>query len=187
MEQRLFDLKYHQLRSLKNVLPRALEYHFSNFQRLEALAKPSSIRDGQKMAEAVPHFVAMTNIKFEVQAYICQLRRIKFFLLSVGLQEPTELALAEIWHAVVDKDGMISMLANKWAAHRSYDAPQGEDDQLHAEVLLNLDGGVTMWNGDHLVLDLKSHELELCSFHPKVLAFVTWMFQESDALLGIRG
>ena len=176
-------LKGRQLSSLKDVLPRALKYHFNNFQGLEALAKPSQVRFGLLSPEhRASQVVALQTIKFEVQAYLCQLRRLKFFLHSMQVQKPTELVLIEVWDALMDKEGMISRLANKWATHRSYDDPRGEDDQLHAEVLINLEGSTTTWTGDHLVLMLGSQELNLCIFHLKSLAFISWVFAELKRL-----
>jgi hypothetical protein len=172
-----------QITSLKNVLPKALEYHYSNFQRLETLAERYVVRQDEgatltKIEDAIPGIAALTNIKFEVQAYLCQLRRLKFFLKSVGLTRPADPALAEVWDSVMDPAGMVNLFANKWAAHRSFDDPRGEDEHLHAQVLLNLDSSTTIWSNEHLVLELRGHELDLCSFHPRCLEFVSWVFRE---------
>lgn len=176
--KRLSNLKVIQVKSLKNVLPKALNYHFSNFKSLEKMAHPDSLIDGKPLKDFASHFESISVIKFEIQAYISQLRRIKHFINSVKLKEPTDPDLKEVWDAIMNEEGMVNMFANKWAVHRSFDDPRGEDELIHAEVLMNLEGGVTMWQGEHLLLNLGKHEFDLCSFHPKAERFIEWVFDE---------
>ena len=177
------ELKRLQILTLKNNLPNALEYHFSNFRKLEEMARPSF---GKKQNQDIGiKFSAMTNIKFEIQAYLCQLRRIKHFMLSKQIKEksivPDDPDLKEIWYSILDKNGMVNILANKWATHRSYDDPWEDDtDSTHAEVLINLEGGVTMWEEAHLYVSLGGHQLNLCNLHPKVLRFIEWFFVQLE-------
>lgn len=176
------DLRKHQIKSMRAHLPRALEYHFSNFKVQESVAAPSAMQDGEGMSSAAKKFEAREAIKFEVQAYLCQLRRFKFFIESLkkerGLEEPKEPAPQYMWHSIMDKEGLINILSNKWAAHRSFDDPRGEDDLLHAQILINLDGTTTMWGGDHLILGIDKREFDLCEDHPKVIEFISWVFKE---------
>ena len=180
----LLKLENEQIFSLKRTLPRALEYHFRNFTKLEKSS--NQLVDGIPMEEATVSFNALENIKFEVQAYVCQLGRVKYFLLSMtsrGLLPPTDPTVKGIWDTIINENGLINVLRNKWASHRSYDWPKSDTDKLHKGVLLNLESSNTNWSGDHLILSLGKHELNLCDFHPKVLKFIDWLFSEVDKFL----
>jgi hypothetical protein len=172
-----------QIKSIRNTLPAALEYHFTNFQKLEVLASPIH----KHMREDTPEWwQAITNIKFEAQAYLNQLRHIYYFLKSAPIKSknispPTQPELREVYDSIMTKNGMIYMLTQKWSAHRSYDDPrEGDDEDLHAQVLLNLSNRTNIWSGCHFILCLQSHTLDLCSFHPKVINFLNWVFQETQ-------
>src|SRR3989344_3273782 len=176
-------LKNFQILTFQRVLPEALEYHFANFRKLEEKGVPSlyvnRFHTDEEWAEIKK---SQANIKFEVQAYLCQLRRASFFIKSLKLNPPKDLELKEIWDSVVDKEGMVNVLSNKWASHRSVDYPRGEDESLHKEVLLSLEGGSTSWVGSHLILLLSNFNFNLCEFHPKVLKFINWMFSQTEKL-----
>jgi hypothetical protein len=174
-----------QIKSIQRALPAALNYHFGNFQGLEKIASPEP--DDQRMkelAERIKYAKALTNITFEVQAYLNQLRHIYYFLNSSQIKTrnialPPKPELRDVYDSIVNKNGMVYMLTQKWSAHRSYDYPwKGDDERLHREVILNLSGGVTMWLDGHCLISLKNHTLDLCSFHPKVIDFLDWLFQE---------
>lgn len=177
------ELKKLQIQTLKNNLPKALNYHFSNFKKLEELARPRFGEEEKEGEARRAGWEALSTVKFEIQAYLCQLRRVKHFILSRAISslklEPTEPEIKEVWNAVVEKDGMINALANKWATHRSYDDPKEDDiDSVHAEVLMNLEGGVTFWEEGHMYLAFGTHHFNLCDFHPKVEKFIAWIFKE---------
>lgn len=179
------ELKNLQTQTLKTNLPKALNYHFSNFKRLEGLARPR-FGNEEKVGEARKEsWEALSVIKFEIQAYLCQLRRVKHYILSSTIRslslKPTDPEIKYVWNAILEKEGMINSLANKWAAHRSYDDPEKDDtDSIHAEVLMNLDGGVTFWEEDHMYLAFGKHHFNLCDFHPKVEKFISWIFKEIE-------
>jgi hypothetical protein len=172
-----------QIISIRKSLPAALKYHFTNFQRLETLAAP---KFGElTMEERLEHVQAITNIKFEAQAYLNQLRHIYYFLISPSIKSknispPSQPELRDVYDSIMDKNSAVQMLMQKWAAHRSYDAPwTGDNDNLHSQVLLNLSNRTNIWSGDgHFLLCLQDHPLDLCSFHPKVINFLDWLFQE---------
>lgn len=170
-----------QAPSLKQVLHEALKYHFSNFKKLEELAEPYSMKDRMGITSAAVRMKANTTIKFEVQAYINQLRRLKHFIRYLQkkkrFKEPEDPELKQIWDDITRDDGVINMLANKWAAHRSVDDPRGESDSLHLAVLLNLEGAITMWSNGHLFLSIERHSFSLFHYHPKALKFVDWVFK----------
>ncbi len=187
-KKRWKGLKNVQILTLRNVLPRALNYHFNNFKKLEEKGAPENSFDksltGQEWAEIKE---SRLNIKFEVQAYICQLRRTKFFIHSMKLSPPKDLVLKEIWDSIMDKKGMVNVLSNKWASHRSIDDQRKEDtENLHRDVLLNLEGGATAWQDRCLILQVSGYRLDLCNFHPKVLEFVNWIFSETEHLMIIK-
>ena len=174
-------LKNFQILTFQRTLPEALEYHFAHFRKLEEKGAPALYVDRFHTDEEwVEIKQSQANIKFEVQAYLCQLRRASFFIKSLKLSPPKDLGLKEVWDSIVDKEGMVNVLSNKWASHRSVDYPRGEDESLHTEVLLSLEGGSTSWSGNHLILLLSNFNLNLCEFHPKVLKFVNWMFSETE-------
>lgn len=189
MKQKIAKLDYkykklieeNQISSLKRVLKDALEYHFLNFTKLEKLAEPYSIEDKTKIADAVVRLRANTTIKFELQAYINQLRRLKHFIKFLqekgGFGEPKDPELKQIWYDIIEDKGVINMLANKWAAHRSVDDPKGESDSLHLAVLLNLEGAVTMWGNGHIFLSIDKYEFYLFHYHFKALKFIDWVFE----------
>lgn len=185
------ELKKLQTQTLKDNLPKALNYHFSNFKKLEKLARPRFDKDEAIQEDRRTVWESLTTIKFEIQAYLCQLRRVKHFIQSpvirsLKINEPTDPEIKEVWNAIIKRDGMINALANKWAAHRSYDDPEkDDDDSVHAEVLMNLDGGVTMWEEDHMFLAFGKHHFNLCYFHPKVEKFLSWIFQEIENKLQV--
>ncbi len=179
------ELKKLQIETLKNNLPKALNYHFSNFKKLEVLARPRFGKEEAKGEARKAVFEALTTIKFEIQAYLCQLRRVKHFILSKAISsfnlKPSDSEVKEVWDAIIEKDGMINAFANKWATHRSYDNPKEDDsDSLHAEVLMNLDGGMTMWEEDHMYLAFRKYHFNLCHFHFKVEKFLSWIFHEIE-------
>jgi len=120
------------------------------------------------------------------KAYLCQLRRARYFIKSLKksskLNPPQDSELKEIWDLIVEKRGMIHILSDKWATHRSVDDKRGEDESLHMELLLSLEGGATSWSGDHLILSLSNFNFNLCDFHPKVLKFLHWLFTETEKL-----
>lgn len=177
-------LKNFQILTFELALPEALAYHFANFKRLEEKGSLAfSTERGHTDKEWKEIKQAQTNIKFEVQAYLCQLRRAKFFINNLKLVAPTDLELKEIWDSIMQKEGMVNTLSNKWASHRSIDYPQGEDESLHQEVLLRLEGGGTSWSENHLILLLSNFNFNLCEFHPKVLKFLNWMFSETEKLI----
>ena len=169
-----------QISSLKRVLKEALEYHYSNFVKLEELAKPY-FGANFKIHNTFAHAEAMINIKFEAQAYICQLRRLKHFIIFFQqkkiINEPNDSGLKQIWRDLMQDNGVINMLANKWAVHRSVDDPKDETKELHLEVLLNLDGPVTMWGNNHMYLSIDKYSFYLYDYHPRVLRFINWVFE----------
>ena len=79
-------------------------------------------------------------------------------------------------------DDVINLLANKWAAHRSFDDPKGEDLGTHLEILLNFEGTVTFWVNGHLSLPIGKHEFFLYEYHPKAMKFIEWLFKEIKLL-----
>ncbi|HEY4513553.1 MAG TPA: hypothetical protein VJH06_03515 [Candidatus Paceibacterota bacterium] len=176
-------LKNFQIFTFQRALPEALEYHFTNFKKLEEKGVPALYIERYRTDEEwVEVKQAQASIKFEIQAYLCQLRRASFFINSLKLTPPQDLELKEIWDSIIEKEGMANTLSNKWASHRSIDYPRGEDDSLHTEVLLSLEGGATSWSGKHLILLLSNFNFNLCDFHPKVLKFIQWMFTETEKL-----
>jgi len=175
-----------QASSLKQVLQEALKYHFSNFTELEKLAEPFSVEDRMGITDAAVRMKANSTIKFEVQAYINQLRRLKHFIKFLqsrgGFDEPQDPELKQVWDDIMEKDGVVNLLANKWAAHRSVDDPQGESDSLHLAVLLNLEGTITMWSNGHLYLSIEEYEFSLFHYHSKALKFVDWVFETIEKI-----
>ncbi len=173
-----------QVSTLNDVLKSALNYHYTNFIKLEKLAEPYGLKDRMKLVDAAERLNANTVIKFEVQAYLNHLRRFKHFINHLqkngGFNEPTDVVLNEIWRDILDSNGMINFFANKWAVHRSIDDPRGESEDDHLSVLLNLEQVVTFWNNGHLSLSLRSHTLELFDYHLKVMKFIDWVFAKID-------
>jgi hypothetical protein len=176
-DQQLINIT--RITSFERVLKEALEYHFSNFVKLEKLAKPYFGDDDPR--DKLEHAQAMTTVKFEAQAYISQFRRLKhfldYFMRKKVIREPENPELKQTWQDLMQKGGVINMLANKWAVHRSADDPKGETNSLHLEVLLNLDGPVTMWGDDHLYLSIGKYSFYLFYYHSKVLKFIDWVFK----------
>lgn len=171
-----------QIISLRRVLKKALNYHFSHFVKLERLGEPYSLEDRMGKIDFQTRFQANTTIKFEVQAYICQFRRlrhfIKYFQRQGIINEPRESEMKVIWRDLMENNGVVNLLANKWATHRSADDPRKEDTELlHLEVLLNLDGPVTMWGNGHIFLSIDKYAFYLFDYHPKALKFVDWVFE----------
>lgn len=178
-------IKENQAPTLKQYLLSALNYHYSNFTKLEELAEPYSEKDRAGIVNFAERMKANEVIKFEVQAYINQLKRLKHFINSFKkkglINEPSEKELSEVWRDIMEKEGVINLLANKWASHRSIDYPSKDDnDLLHLTVLLNLEQVVTMWSNGHLVVDIKDHELNLFLYHQKAINFANWVFSEID-------
>lgn len=184
-KQKWQGLKNLQIFSLQRSLPEALEYHFANFKKLEEKGAPVLSVDRYRSDEEWTDIKrAGENIKFEVQAYLCQLRRAKYFINNLKIVAPKDLELKEVWDSIIEKGGMINILSNKWASHRSIDYPHSEDDEdLHKEVLLSLDGASTSWSSDnHLILLLSGLKFDLCDFHPKVMKFTEWLFSQTEKL-----
>lgn len=187
-KQKWQGLKNFQILTFSTSLPESLKYHFANFKKLEEIGAPEL--SGYKYhtdEEWVEIRRARENIKFEVQAYLCQLRRAKYFINNLKIVAPKDLELKEVWDSIIKKDGMINILSNKWASHRSIDYPHSEDDEdLHKEVLLSLDGASTSWSSDnHLVLLLSGLKFDLSDFHPKVIKFTNWLFLETEKLFDL--
>ncbi|MBS3904200.1 MAG: hypothetical protein KGZ39_02615 [Simkania sp.] len=182
--QKWQGLKNFQILTFQRSLPESLEYHFANFKRLEAVGAPElSEHKYHTDEEWVEIRRARENIKFEVQAYLCQLRRAKHFINNLKITAPEDLELKEVWDSILNKDGMTNVLANKWATHRSVDNPENETDTFHTEILLSLDGASTSWSSDnHLILLLSDLKFNLCDFHPKVIKFTSWLFSEAEKL-----
>lgn len=173
-------IEEHRASSLQNVLKKALDYHFINFTKLETLGEPFSIKDGTPMDDVAVRMKANSEVKLEIQAYINHLRRLKHFIKYLQktnrVVEPTDPELKQVWDDILKDKGMINMLANKWAVHRSIDDPRNESDSLHLEVLLNLEGEMTMWGNGHLYLSIDNHEFYLFYYHPRVVKFIAWLF-----------
>lgn len=173
-----------QILTMRRKLPIALDYHFNNFLKLQELA--SLELDHELVQEdRLPTINAMANIMFEVQAYISQARRLRYFLKNMIIKElltePHNKDLKKIWDYFMDDNGTVNLLGNKWAAHRSYDDPKGNDnDSLHAEVLLNLDGAGTFWKSEpkQLIVYLGDIELNLNKQHSEIKYFITWAFSQ---------
>ncbi len=187
-KQKWKGLKNFQILTFSTSLPESLKYHFANFKKLEEIGAPEL--SGHKYhtdEEWVEIRRARENIKFEVQAYLCQLRRAKYFINNLKIVAPKDLELKEVWDSIIEKGGMINILSNKWASHRSIDYPHSEDDEdLHKEVLLSLDGASTSWSSDnHLILLLSGLKFDLCDFHPKVMKFTNWLFLETEKLFDL--
>lgn len=179
-------IEENQSPSLKRVLKGAVDYHFSNFTKLEKLAEPYSLRDRMKMVDAVTRLKANDVIKFEVQAYINHLRRLKHFIRFLQkakkISRPENTKWKEIWYDIMDDNGVVNLLANKWAVHRSADDPRKEDTyNLHLTVLLNLEGPITMWGNGHMYLSIDKHQFYLFHYHPKVLNFIDWIFSKLES------
>jgi hypothetical protein len=93
------DLKLEQSKSLKYHLSKALKYHFDNFKKLEKDACPTDelFKTWEQNPNKDLYFYAQTHIILELQAYINQLRRLKFYLKNRKISKPTALELIEIW------------------------------------------------------------------------------------------
>lgn len=179
-EEKLLEEK--RSSSLEGVLKHALPYHFSNFEKFERQGVPLGMSGGDTGVPIEERMRANTLIKFEVQAYINHLRRLKhhinFLLKQEAISVPIEQEYKEVWDDIMSDNGMINLLANKWAAHRSFDDPRGEDLGSHLEILLNFEGTVTMWGNGHLYLSIGNHTFYLYYYHPKALNFVNWFFTQ---------
>ncbi len=179
-EEKLLEEK--RSSSLEEVLKNALPYHFSNFEKFERQGVPFGMSGGDTGVPIGERMRANTLIKFEVQAYVNHLRRLKhhinFLLKQQVINIPTNQEYREVWDDIMLKDGVINLLANKWAAHRSFDDPQGEDLGRHLEILLNFEGTVTMWGNGHMFLSIGNHTLYLYNYHSKVMKFIDWFFTE---------
>ena len=177
----------HQASTLKEVLKDALKYHFENFSRLEELGDPAILTSGdQPIEEVTARMRANTHIKFEVMAYINQLRRLKHFINYLKkngeFSPPDNSDLLQVWKDIMDEDGVINILANKWTAHRSVDDPRNESDSFHLAVLLNLESTITMWGNGHMYLSFDRYEFYLHHHHPSILEFVNWVFNTLEKL-----
>lgn len=173
-------IKETQTSSLKRVLEEALNYHYSNFIQLEKIANPDYLQEGLSTEAVAISMQANNNIKFEVQAYLLQYRRLKHFLEYIqtnkGFDMPTDPELKQIWNDLMRKEGVVNILVNKWAAHRSVDDPRGENDHLHLTVLLNFESAITMWGSGHMFLSIGEHTFYLFDYHLKALKFIEWVF-----------
>jgi len=179
-------IEEHQASSLKRVLQVALEYHFSNFKKLEELAEPYSVKDRMGITSVAVRIRANSEIKLEVQAYINQLRRLKHFINYLqkhgGFEASTDPELKQVWNDIMERNGVVNLLANKWASHRSVDDPKEEEsDALHLEVLLNLESTITTWGNGHLCLQIKNYSFYLFHYHHKALKFIDWVFEAIES------
>lgn len=180
----LFDLREQQIFSASRYLPAALEYHFENFKKMEALGWLGMIDRPDKLnkSEREPRFNALLNIKFEAQAYLCQLRHLYFFLSSEQIKEkikePEDEELLETWNSVMKKDGVIYLFSNKWAVHNCYDCPWKGDEIYHKAILFSLNTQITSWYNGHLILTLNENKLDLCFWHSKIMNLIKWVFDE---------
>jgi len=184
-------LKNFQILTFQRSLPESLEYHFANFKKLEKIGAPEIAENKYHTNEEWSDIRrARENIKFEVQAYLSQLRRAKHFIQNLEINPPKDLDLKEVWDSIIRVEGMTNTLANKWAVHRSVDYPDKKDkrenDSFHTEVLLSLDGASTSWSGTHLILLLSDLKFDLCEFHPKVVKFTSWLFKETDKFIALN-
>jgi len=179
-EEKLLEEK--RSSSLEEVLKNALPYHFSNFEKFERQGIPFGMSGGDTGVPIEERMRANILIKFEVQAYINHLRRLKHHIIFLQKQGkinlPTDKELKQVWEDIMLDDGVINLLANKWAVHRSFDDPRGENLGSHLEILLNFEGTVTMWGNGHLFLSLGNHTFYLYHYHLKAMKFVDWFFTE---------
>jgi len=174
-------LELHQILSMKRRLPRALTYHFNNF--LELQDKAYFDIDDRNTKYGPETLAAMEVIMFEVQAYVNQARRFRFFLNNQLAKRlitpPSNAKLLSAWGYFVNADGIITLLGNKWASHRSYDYPKiGDSENTHAEVLLNLDGSVTFWENRQMVVHFHHTKLNLNVQHYEIINLVKWVFEQ---------
>lgn len=174
-----------QVPTLKQSLSSSLNYHYSNYIKLEEVAEPFSTKDKEGIVKAAERMNANEHIKFELQAYVNQLKRLKHFINSFRnkgfISEPNQPELAQVWQDIMDKSGVVNLLANKWASHRSIDYPdKDDDDHLHLTVLLSLELGITMWDNGHLYVDIKNKEFNLFHYHEKAINFINWVFGEVE-------
>ncbi len=161
-----------QIDSIKGVVIGALEYHFANYKEHEKWGGPNAdIRQFPGKWQR-----SQGLVKYELMAYLTQLRRIKYFIKNMQgkdlLRKPTKPELKMIWDDIMKRGGMVEMFANKWVVHRSIDDPRGEDEKLHAEVMYNLEGLITFWREEKMFACLRYHTLILDDYHPKVMAFL---------------
>jgi hypothetical protein len=167
--------------SLQEVLMIALPYHFSNFEKLEKIGTPYA-EDGENVETFEQRIKANSLIKFEVQAYINHLRRLKHhikYLQKEGkISPPINEEIKKVWDDLMLDDGIINLIANKWAVHRSFDDPHGENLTTHLEILLNFEGTITMWGNGHMYLSLGKHEFFLYHYHNSAMKFIEWFFTE---------
>jgi hypothetical protein len=176
----MVDLKKEQIDSLKRILEIALNYHFNNYVKLEAQCRPVYSPEGHKPTVTVEESLrARNHIKLEYQAYIIHLRRVNHFIYNLGerISEPTEEKFKQIWYDIRDEEGVVNLLANKWAAHRSVDWPKTEKEWEQMEVLENLESQKLFWKGDHVYIAIKGKELSLFSYHGQALSFIKWLFE----------
>ncbi len=124
-------IRENQVSTLKQSLISALNYHYSNFIKLEEKAEPYSVKDRMGIVNFAERMKANGTIKFEVQAYVNHLKRLKHFINSFkkkGLIDfPSGKETSEVWRDIMEREGIINLLANKWASHRSVDYPHKED------------------------------------------------------------
>lgn len=176
------ELKKVQIDSISKI-NKPLQYHFGRFLTLEEIAKPSNdVNWNEKTDEERRKcFDAKEQIKYEIEAYINKLGKFAIFCFELSnelnIVKPEQESFAEVWDSL-RKDGVIYELRNKWTAHRSFDKPRGEDDDLHLEVLLNLEGPVTIWEEDKFILYFQEFSLHLHDYHPKFLLFLDWFISE---------
>ncbi len=183
------DLLQEQIKSMRNILPKALNYHFKNYSILERLGCPGFMEYMRQNKNSwtenfIKHQEANEVIKFELQSYINHVGRlyffIKYFVSNYSLLPPNNKELLEVWHMIISPDGIIHKLRHKWGAHRSVDDPRGEDDQMHYEVTINLDSSTTIWIHNEMVLMFGDKHFNLARFHHTMIKFTDWLFPEIE-------
>jgi hypothetical protein len=185
------DIKMIQIDSMRNII-HSLDYHFEKISHYEDLIKPSRSQEWSDLTnnQRREHFDAHRFIKYEIEAYICKAGKLCPFLpvvkemLDIG--KPKDTALQEVWESLHD-GGSIKELRDKWTAHRSVDKPHRTDSEgSHLEVLLNLEGPVNMFEGDAYVIWFRDVSLAIGDYHPKLLKFIEWLFEEISLELETR-
>lgn len=166
-----------------------LNYHFDNFSSLEKKAKPSNLENWEEKTEEerLECFNSKDFIKYEIEAYVSKLGKFakSCFVLSkeFDIKKPQQMDLLYIWNSLRD-GGVVKELRDKWAAHRSYDDPRGFDtDKMHMEVMFNLEGPMTYWEGDKCIFLFQELRFDLHDYHPKFLLFLKWFVSEIETKL----
>lgn len=182
------DLKRVQVESISTI-QRPLTYHFDRFVLFEQSANPERTKKWESLSdvERRVYFDGQKFIKYEVEAYISKLGKFARFCFELskelGIKRPEQEPLSEVWDSLRD-GGVIKELRDKWTAHRSYDKPEKNDtEHLHLEVLLNLEGPVTFWIGEHFILEFQKFSFDLCDYHPKLITFLEWFFDQVNSTL----